>query len=73
MTQTKYPVSFYQVFRAYRDEFDYSEYEVLFQCYDLGQAHAYAHESWKKDNTKAYTIIQPYNDSCRGHYGFSDE
>ncbi len=69
----KYEKSFYQVFRAYCDPFDYSEYEILFEAYDLGQAHSYAYEQWKKDETKKFTIIQSYDGSCRGHYGFPEE
>lgn len=69
----KYEKSFYQVFRAYRDMFDYSEYEVLFEDYDLGQAHSYAYELWKKNPEHRYTIIQPYDGSCRGGYGFPED
>jgi hypothetical protein len=74
MTQTKYPKSFYQVFECHSDDmFDYDESKVLFEHDNLAWAHSYAYDEWNKDNTKRYTVIQPYDGSCRGGYGFPEE
>jgi hypothetical protein len=67
----KYEKSFYQVFECtdVNDCFAYDANKVLFEHDNLGHAHSFAYDEWKKDNTKAYTIIQPYDESCRGGYG----
>lgn len=71
MANTQYPKSFYQVFECEdtKDRWSYDAGKVLFEHEDLAQAHSYAWTEWKKDNTKAYTIIQPYYGDCRGGYG----
>jgi ATP-dependent RNA circularization protein (DNA/RNA ligase family) len=71
----KYPKSFYQVFECdSNDMFDYDDRKVLFEHDNLAHAHSFAYEEWKKSGkTKVYTIIQPYDGSCRGGYGFPEE
>ena len=70
-----YPKSFYQVFECSdaSDPWSYDESKVLFEHNDLAWAHSFAYDEWKKDNTKVYTVIQPYDGSCRGGYGFPEE
>lgn len=75
MTETKYPRSFYQVFECQStDMFDYDETLVSFESDNLAEAHTYAYMKWKLSlRTKVYTIIQPFDGSCRGGYGFPEE
>jgi len=75
MTTQQYPKSFYQVFEcASTDMFDYDESKVLFEHDDLAWAHDYAYKQWlASGKTKVYTVIQPYDGSCRGGYGFPEE
>lgn len=74
MANFNYPKSFYQVFECSEDDyFSYDENLILFEDKDLARCHNFAYEAWKKDNAKFYTIIQPYDGSCRGGYGFSDD
>ena len=75
MANTAIPKSFYQVFECRStDMFDYDETKVLFEHNDLAWAHDYAYKQWLAyDKTRVYTIIQPYDGSCRGGYGFPDE
>lgn len=76
MTQTTYPKSFYQVFECSNanDPWSYDESKVLFESENLGEAHTLAYTKWKlSSRTKVYTIIQPYDGSCRGGYGFPEE
>jgi len=54
--------------------FDYDESKVLFEHDDLAWAHDYAYKQWlASGKTKVYTVIQPYDGSCRGGYGFPEE
>lgn len=70
MANTQYPKSFYQVFECEADCFDYDPAKVLYESDDLGQAHSFAYMKWKLSlREKAFTVIQPYDESCRGHYG----
>jgi hypothetical protein len=72
----RYLKSWYQVFEcAYPDDhWSYNENKILFESDNLGLAHTYAYEAWlATGKTKIYTIIQPYDESCRGGYGFSEE
>ena len=75
MTQTTYPKSFYQVFECYSDDmFDYDETKVLFESDSLGEAHTLAYTKWKLSlRERKFTVIQPYDGSCRGGYGFPEE
>lgn len=75
MTKNKYPKSFYQVFQCSdaNNPWSYDETLVLFEHDDLSEAHYFAHTEWLKDNTKIYTIIQPYDGAYRGGYGFPEE
>ena len=68
-----YPKSWYQVFECNSpDMFDY-EPEVLFESDCMAKVHGFAYEAWKaSDKTKLFTIIQPYDGSCRGGYGFTE-
>ena len=67
----KYSKYWYQVFECSdnTDAFSYDESKVLFESEKLDEAHFYAYKCWQQDNNKAYTIIQPYDGSCRGGYG----
>jgi hypothetical protein len=70
MANTSIPKSLYRVYECFEDCFDYDESKCLFESDDLGQAHTLAYTKWKLSlREKAYTVIQPYDDSCRGHYG----
>lgn len=72
----RYQKSWYQVFMATdpNDHWSYDEpRRVLFEDDNLGKVHSYAYNEWLKDKRKIYTIIQPYDESCRGGYGFAEE
>ena len=71
MANTQFPKSLYRVYECIdvNDCFSYDEDKILFEHDNLGHAHSFAWTESKKDATKAYTIIQPYDDSCRGGYG----
>lgn len=71
----RYQKSWYQVFKCNsQDSFDYDEDVILFESDCLAKTHSYAYEQWlASGKTKVYTIIQPYDGSCRGGYGFADE
>ena len=71
MANTAIPKSFYQVYECQdvNDPWSYNPDQVLWATGDLASAHSYAYEQWKKDESRAYTIIQPYDDACRGGYG----
>ncbi len=70
MANTQIPKSLYRVYEVEADMFDYDESKCLFESDNLGQAHSFAYMKWKLSlREKAYTVIQPYDDSCRGHYG----
>ena len=74
---SKYPKSWYQVFEV-TDPADHwsfvDEDAILFESDCMGKVHGFAYEAWKASGkTKIYTIIQPYDESCRGGYGFSEE
>ena len=75
MTQTQYPKSFYQVFECSdaADHWSYDPSKVLFKHDSLAHAHSFAYIQWNEDKTKVYTIIQPYDGSCRGGYGFAED
>ena len=75
MANTSIPKSFYQVFECRSTGmFDYDEGKVLFEHDCLANAHSYAYNEWlASGKTKVYTIIQPYDGSCRGGYGFAEE
>lgn len=69
----KYPKSWYQVYECNSpDMFDY-EGAPLFESDCMAKVHSFAYEAWKtSDKTKLFTIIQPYDGSCRGGYGFNE-
>jgi hypothetical protein len=69
MTNTSIPKSLYRVYECFEDCHDYDSERWYFQSDNLGHAHSYAYDLWKNNPGTAYTIIQPYDESCRGHYG----
>ena len=72
----KFPKSWYQVFECTdaTDKWSYDEDEILFESDCMAKVHGYAYEQWlASGKTKVYTIIQPYDGSCRGGYGFEEE
>jgi hypothetical protein len=75
--EPRYLKSWYQVFSTTdpNDPWSYDEpRKVLFESDNLGLAHSYAYEAWlATGKTQIYTIIQPYDESCRGGYGFTEE
>lgn len=71
----RYMKSWYQVFEC-TDPVDHWSLSgnCLCESDNLAIAHSYAYQEWKKsDKKKVFTIIQPYDGSCRGGYGFPDE
>ena len=72
----RYQKSWYQVFST-TDPDDHWSYDeprkVLFESDCLGKTHSYAYNEWLKDKRKIYTIIQAFDESCRGGYGFTEE
>jgi hypothetical protein len=74
MANTSIPKSWYQVFKCNSTGmFDYDESKVLLEHDNLANAHSFAYNAWLASNkTEVYTIIQPYDGSCRGGYGFPD-
>jgi hypothetical protein len=72
MADTSIPKYLYRVYEA-RDNMDYFSYDAtkcLFEHQDLSWAHDFAYKEWLKDKTRSFTVIQPYDGSCRGGYGF---
>lgn len=71
MANTQYPKSFYQVFICNDPAncHDYDSEKVVFESTDLGSCHNFAYMQWVTNKAIAYTIIQPYDESCRGGYG----
>jgi hypothetical protein len=72
MANTQFPKSLYRVYECQdvNDCFSYNPDVILFESDNLGEAHTLAWTKWKLSlRTKAYTVIQPYDDSCRGGYG----
>jgi len=63
--------SLYRVYECVdvTDAFSYNTSQVMFEHDNLANAHSFAYNVWYKDQSKAYTIIQPYDGSCRGGYG----
>ena len=75
MADTSISKYLYRVYEA-QDTSDYFSYDYtksLFEHHDLAWAHDFAYKEWLKDNTKAFTLIQRYDGSCRGGYGFPVE
>ena len=75
MANTQYPKSFYRVFVCNDPAncHDYDPEKVIFESNDLGSCHNFAYTQWLTDKAIAYTIIQPYDESCRGGYGLVEE
>ena len=73
----RYQKSWYQVFSTTdpNDPWSYDEPRtILFESDCLAKTHSYAYEAWlASDKREVYTIIQPYDESCRGGYGFAEE
>jgi hypothetical protein len=69
MANTSIPKSLYRVYESVGGIFDYDTDHCLCETDNLGEAHTFAWHHWLADKSKAYTVIQPYDDSCRGHYG----
>lgn len=71
MANTQYPKMMYHVYECVdvNCAFSYDSAAVLLETSDLGAAHNHAYQLWLEDTSKAYTIIQPYTDDCRGGYG----
>ncbi len=71
MANTNLPKSLYRTYLCSdpADPWSYQPSQVLHESDDLGDAHYYAWQEWQKDQSKSFTIIQPYDDSCRGFYG----
>jgi hypothetical protein len=67
--------SWYKVYKCNStDCFDYDSDKELFASDNLALAHSYAYNAWlASGKTEVYTIIQPYEGSCRGGYGFPEE
>ena len=73
MANTSIPKSLYRVYESVGGIFDYDTDECLFESDDLGQAHTLAYTKWKLSlRERAFVVIQPYDGSCRGHYGIKD-
>jgi hypothetical protein len=73
----RYQKSWYQVFEC-TDPADHwsfvDESSVLFESDCLAKTHSFAYEAWlASGKTKVYTIIQAFDEACRGGYGFKDE
>jgi len=65
-----YPKSLYRVYECFDDCFDYDPSKCLFESDNLAEAHTLAYTKWKLSlRERAFTVIQPYDESCRGHYG----
>lgn len=70
----RYVKSFYQVFEVTDpdDHWSYKDNKILFEDENLGKVHSWAYSKWLEDKSRIYTIIQPYDESCRGGYGFTE-
>ena len=72
----RYQKSWYQVFECTdaEDHWSYKDNKVLFESDCLAKTHSYAYEAWlATGKTKVYTIIQAFDEACRGGYGFTEE
>lgn len=71
MSNTQHPKSFYRVYECtdVNDAFSYDEDRWYYQNDNLAMAHTYAYDMWKNNPGTSWTIIQPYDGSCRGGYG----
>jgi hypothetical protein len=71
LANIRFPKSMYRVYECQdvNDCFSYEPEKCLMEHENLGNCHSAAHGMWLKDKTKAYTIIQPYDGSCRGGCG----
>jgi hypothetical protein len=70
----RYQKSWYQVFEVTdpEDHWSYKDNMILFEADNLGKVHSFAYDLWLKDKARIFTIIQPYDESCRGGYGFAE-
>jgi hypothetical protein len=75
MADTSISKYLYRVYEAQdaTNYFSYDEANCLFEHHDLSWAHDFAYKEWLNDKSRAFTIIQPYDGSCRGGYGFPVE
>ena len=75
MANTSIPKSWYKVYECNSpDMFDFDSEAELFASDCLAKTHSFAYNEWlASGKTKVYTIIQPYDGSCRGGYGFPEE
>ncbi len=76
LLEKQLPRSFYQVFLCETTPFDYDPELPLFQSNDLGRCHSFAYDEWQNrpaDFNQMYTIIQVFDGSCRGGYGFPED
>lgn len=75
MANTQYPKSFYRVFVCNDPAncHDYDPENVIFESEKLCSCHSFAYNQWLTDKSVAYTIIQPYDGSCRGGYGLVED
>lgn len=72
----RFEKSFYQVFECTdpNDYWSYDKTKVLFESDNVAHAHGYAYTKYNENNkSKYFVIIQPYDGSCRGGYGFTVE
>ena len=66
------PHNFYQVFKTASDNmFDYDDRYPVFQATTINECHEAAYNLWLTYPDNRYTIIQPWDGSCAGGYGFS--
>ena len=75
MTNKKYDKSWYQVFlcNSKDDYFSYKGNECLYENSNLALAHTFAYQKWLEDKSKVFVVIQPYDISIRGGYGFNED
>ena len=71
----RYQKSWYQVFECTdaEDHWSYKDSKILFESDCLAKTHTYAYNAWLEDKARIYTIIQAFDEACRGGYGFKDE
>lgn len=75
MSNMQFPKSFYRVYVCNNpaDCFAYDDTQVIFESEHLHSCHSFAYTQWLENKSIAYTIIQPYDGSCRGGYGLVEK
>lgn len=76
MANTSIPKSWYKVYECSdtQDRWSFDSDKELFASDCMAKTHSFAYNAWlERGKTGLFTIIQPYDGSCRGGYGFPQD